>query len=147
MPYVQKPGAVVSDSLGGQYQNEGIDAYYANLAAEQAAELTIKLEDFESKYLGAYSVDPSVDANGKALIEGALYFNTVQLSLMTYYAGAWHSWSAGTTGSTPYGFENRYNVVTNWTIADGNNAVSAGPMVVADGVVVTVPSGSVWVVV
>ena len=42
---------------------------------------------------------------------------------------------------------NSATVGTSYTIASGDNAVSAGPVSVASGVTVTVASGSVWVVV
>jgi hypothetical protein len=43
--------------------------------------------------------------------------------------------------------ENAATITQNSTINAGNNAMSAGPVTVADGVSVTVPSGSRWVVV
>lgn len=67
--------------------------------------------------------------------------------------------SAGTgvapTWSTPAGsnitaqglYENSATISANYTIGTGNNAVSAGPITIASGIVVTIPSGSVWVVV
>jgi hypothetical protein len=42
---------------------------------------------------------------------------------------------------------NNATVNTSYTIPSGYNAISAGPITVASSVVVTVPSGSVWVVV
>jgi hypothetical protein len=42
---------------------------------------------------------------------------------------------------------NNATVSANYTIPTGYNAVSAGPVTVAAGVVVTVPSGSVWAIV
>jgi hypothetical protein len=42
---------------------------------------------------------------------------------------------------------NSQTVSTNYTIASGNNALSAGPVSVATGITVTVSSGSVWTVV
>jgi hypothetical protein len=42
--------------------------------------------------------------------------------------------------------ENAATITQNSTINAGNNAMSAGPVVVADGVSVTVESGSRWVV-
>jgi hypothetical protein len=42
---------------------------------------------------------------------------------------------------------NSQTVTANYTIATGNNASSAGPVTVADGVSVTVSDGSRWVVV
>jgi hypothetical protein len=43
--------------------------------------------------------------------------------------------------------ENAATITQNSTINAGNNALSAGPVTVADGVAVTVPSGSRWVVI
>jgi hypothetical protein len=43
--------------------------------------------------------------------------------------------------------ENAGTVNTSSTINTSNNAISGGPVSVASGVVVTVPSGSVWTVV
>jgi hypothetical protein len=43
--------------------------------------------------------------------------------------------------------ENLNIVSVSYTITVGKNAVSAGPIVINDGVVVTVPVGSTWVVV
>ena len=44
-------------------------------------------------------------------------------------------------------YENSAVISANYTIGAGNNALSAGPITINAGVVVTVPSGSVWVVV
>ncbi len=44
-------------------------------------------------------------------------------------------------------WENGQNVTTNYTISTNKNAMSAGPITVNAGVIVTVPSGSTWTVV
>ena len=44
-------------------------------------------------------------------------------------------------------FVNSATISTNYTIASGSNAMSAGPVTVASGITVTVSSGSVWTVV
>lgn len=41
-------------------------------------------------YLGAAATDPSVNGNGGALTDGAIYFNTAT-GLRAYYAGVWQS--------------------------------------------------------
>jgi hypothetical protein len=38
------------------------------------------------------------------------------------------------------------NISRNYTITTGRNALSAGPVSIANGNVVTIPSGSVWTV-
>jgi hypothetical protein len=42
---------------------------------------------------------------------------------------------------------NSATVSANYTIPTGSNAISAGPVTVASGITVTVPSGSTWVIV
>jgi hypothetical protein len=49
-------------------------------------------------------------------------------------------------GSQGY-IENAATVTVSSTINTGSNAVSAGPVTIASGVVITVPSGAVWTVV
>jgi hypothetical protein len=58
------------------------------------------------------------------------------------------------TGSTAVGggtdqvfFENNQTVTTDYSITAGNNAMTAGPVTINNGVTVTIPSGSVWTVV
>jgi hypothetical protein len=44
-------------------------------------------------------------------------------------------------------YENFQTVRSNYTITTGSNAMSAGPITIADGVVVTIPDGSDWTIV
>jgi hypothetical protein len=55
--------------------------------------------------------------------------------------------SAGLLNATNGIVVNSATVTASYTIPSGSNAVSAGPITVADGVTVTVSAGSVWVVV
>ena len=50
-------------------------------------------------------------------------------------------------GSDAIFYENGQNVTTNYTITDGKNAMSAGPITVDNGVTVTVGAGETWTVV
>ena len=50
-------------------------------------------------------------------------------------------------GSDEVFFENGQNVTTNYTITNGKNAMSAGPITINSGVTVTVGSGETWTVV
>lgn len=43
--------------------------------------------------------------------------------------------------------ENDQTLVADYTITAGRNAMTAGPITIANGVTVTVPSGSTWTVV
>jgi len=59
------------------------------------------------------------------------------------------SWATGGGSNiTAQGlWENNKTISSNYSVTSGNNALSAGPITVASGVVVTVPSGSVWTIV
>jgi hypothetical protein len=63
-------------------------------------------------------------------------------------SGASPTWTNASSNITTKGlYENNATISANYTIATGNNAVSAGPITINSGIVVTVPSGSTWVVV
>jgi hypothetical protein len=49
-------------------------------------------------------------------------------------------------GANQVFYENDQNVTVNYTITAGKNAMSTGPITVESGIIVTVPSGTVWVV-
>ena len=57
----------------------------------------------------------------------------------------------GGTGSIAFApgvpvYENTQTISTNYTIPSGSSAMSVGPITVASGVTVTIPSGSRWLV-
>jgi len=60
----------------------------------------------------------------------------------------WAAPAGGGSNITSQGlWENNANISSNYTIATGNNGMSAGPITVASGVTVTVPTGSSWAIV
>lgn len=68
------------------------------------------------------------------------------------WTGADYDWvtvAAGATGggSDEIFWENGQTVTTNYTITNGKNAMSAGPITINTGVTVTVGAGEVWTVV
>lgn len=44
-------------------------------------------------------------------------------------------------------FESKQTISANYTITSGNNALTPGPVTIASGITVTVPTGSVWTIV
>lgn len=50
-------------------------------------------------------------------------------------------------GTNAVFFENDQSVTANYTLTTGKNAMTAGPITINNGVVVTIPAGSVWTVV
>ena len=67
----------------------------ANSSATAAA---ASYDDFDDRYLGAKSSNPSTDNDGDALTVGALYFNTTTNIMQTYTGSAWQSIATGGTG-------------------------------------------------
>jgi hypothetical protein len=44
-------------------------------------------------------------------------------------------------------YENATTIPVNYVITTGTNGMSAGPITIANGVVVTIPNGSTWTIV
>jgi hypothetical protein len=62
----------------------------AQSAAESARDATLAAYDnFDDRYLGAKSADPTVDNDGDALVAGMLYFNTTDEAMKVYTGSAW----------------------------------------------------------
>jgi hypothetical protein len=70
----------------------------ATSAASSATAAAASYDDFDDRYLGAKSSDPSTDNDGDALLAGALYFNTTTNIMQTYTGSAWQSIATGGTG-------------------------------------------------
>ena len=80
---------------------------------------------------------------------GYVRYNTDTDSYEGFKEGNWLPLGGGATGggTNDVFYENSITVTTNYTITSGKNAMSAGPITVADGVAVTIPNGSVWSIV
>jgi len=59
----------------------------ATNAASSATSAAASYDSFDDRYLGTKSSDPSVDNDGDALVDGALYFNTTNNVMMVYDLG------------------------------------------------------------
>lgn len=82
-------------------------------------------------------------------VTGRFRFNTSLGKPEVYNGSAWGSVGGGATGggSDEIFIENGQTVNTNYTIPSTRNAMSTGPISVASGVVVTVSTGSRWIVI
>jgi len=80
---------------------------------------------------------------------GMLRYNTTLTQFEGYNGTAWGQIGGGATGggTDAVFLENGQTVTTNYTITNGKNAVSAGPITINSGVTVTVPSGASWAIV
>ena len=97
----------------------------AQTAAEAARDATLAAYDnFDDRYLGAKSSDPTLDNDGNALIAGALYFNTVAEEMRLYTGSAWVA--AYVSGSGFLASSNNLSDLTNAATARQNLGVEIG---------------------
>ena len=69
-------------------QISGAEAEAVAAAASAAAAAT-SYDNFDDRYLGQKSSDPTLDNDGDALLTGALYWNTSNNVMMAYTGSAW----------------------------------------------------------
>jgi microcystin-dependent protein len=80
---------------------------------------------------------------------GMLRFNADSSGFEGFNGTNWGAVGGGATGApgNPFIYENDIHVTGDYSVTSGRNAMSAGPIIVDNGVTVTVPPGSVWSVV
>lgn len=70
--------------------NSATAASNAQTAAEAARDATLTAYDnFDDRYLGSKTSDPTLDNDGNALVAGSLYFNSVSGAMKVYTGSAW----------------------------------------------------------
>jgi hypothetical protein len=110
------------------------NAANAQTAAETARDQTLTAYDnFDDRYLGSKTSDPTLDNDGNALVAGSLYFNSVSGAMKVYTGSAWvDAYSSGTTFLTK---ANNLSDLTNTATARTNLGLAIGTDVLS-------PSGS-----
>ena len=76
---------------------------------------------------------------------GYIRFNSDETSFEGYDGSAWGAIGGGASAGGAI-YENKDDITADYTITSGSNGFSVGPMTIASGVSVTVPSGQRWVV-
>jgi len=70
--------------------NSATAAGNAQTAAEAARDATLAAYDnFDDRYLGSKTSNPTLDNDGNALVAGSLYFNSVSGAMQVYTGSAW----------------------------------------------------------
>lgn len=80
---------------------------------------------------------------------GMLRFNSDFSVFEGYNGTSWSGVGGGARGSggDDVFYENGQTVTTSYTLTSGKNAMTAGPVTIQSGAVVTVPTGSSWVII
>ena len=76
---------------------------------------------------------------------GMIRYNTTETEFEGYADGAWGAIGGGASAGGAI-YENVDDITANYTITAGSNGMSVGPMTLASGVTVTVPTGQRWVI-
>ena len=99
--------------------------------------------------VGALLVPRGTDAQRPTGVAGLFRYNTTTTKFEGYSGSAWGAIGGGATGSNgnTVFWENDQTVTANYTVTANKNAGTFGPVTVNNGVVVTVPNGSVWTIV
>jgi len=106
------------------------NAASAQTAAESARDATLAAYDnFDDRYLGSKTSNPSLDNDGNALVGGALYFNSTAGEMRVYTGTAWVS--AYVSGTGFLAAANNLSDVTNTTTARTNLGLAIGTNVQA----------------
>lgn len=88
--YSAKYHAVNAASSAAAASGSATSASNAQTAAEAARDATLTAYDnFDDRYLGAKTSDPTLDNDGNALVAGTLYFNSVSQIMKLYTGSAW----------------------------------------------------------
>jgi hypothetical protein len=76
---------------------------------------------------------------------GFLRFNSTTTGFEGYNGSEWGSIGGGASAGGAI-YENTDDITSNYTLTTGSNGMSVGPITIATGVTVTVPSGQRWVI-
>jgi hypothetical protein len=76
--------------------------------------------------------------------DGMLRYNSDLDSFEGYVDGAWGGVGGAQAGGVIY--ENNQTVTANYTMTTNKNGMSAGAITIANGITVTIPTGSTWVI-
>ncbi len=92
--------AAAATSEANAATSETNAANSATAAASSATSAAASYDSFDDRYLGAKATAPTVDNDGDALINGALYFNTTTNIMNVYGSSGWQSAGSAVNGTS-----------------------------------------------
>lgn len=93
---------------------------------------------------GALKVPVGTVAQQPTPSTGMIRFNTTDAQFEGYSGSQWSSIGGAAAGGAVY--ENKNQIIANYTMTSGYNGESVSPITIDPGVVITIPAGSRWVV-
>jgi len=139
-------GAVTANSvsLGNVTATGNVAAN--NIAITGFANAANVIASGNSQFNGTGSLKIPVGTNGQrpSPTTGMVRFSSTDVQFEGYNGTQWTSIGGAAAGGAVY--ENKQSINANYTMTTDYNGESVGPITIASGVVVTIPSGSRWVV-
>ena len=105
-------------------------------AASSAAAAATALDNFDDRYLGSKTVDPTLDNDGNALVTGALYFNSTTGKMRAYTGSGWIDASSASVATFT-----QFEYVATGTTVSGNDANGVS-LVYTVGAVLVIHNGA-----
>jgi hypothetical protein len=125
-----------------------LNSFDSVLITQLATDVDNKLKVSKDSDTGAALLPMGTTAQRPANGQGKLRFNTDLNKFEGFNGSAWGSLGGATGGGNDAIFYvNSQTVTADYTIPSGQNATSAGPVSIADGITVSIADGSNWVIV
>jgi hypothetical protein len=139
-------GAVTANSvsLGNLTATGNVTA--ANFSTAGFANAANVVASGDSQFNGTGSLKIPVGTNGQrpSPTTGMVRFSSTDVQFEGYNGTQWTSIGGAAAGGAVY--ENKQSISANYTMTTNYNGESVGPIQIDSGVVVTIPSGSRWVI-
>ena len=148
-------GAFTTLSASGTVSGVGFSNYLASPpaiggTAAAAGTFTTLTATADSTFTstGAVQVPVGTTAQRPTGVAGKIRFNSTLSQFEGYNGTTWGTIGGGATGGggNQIFYENSQIVTTSYTITAGKSASSTGPITINSGAIVTIPSGSRWVI-
>lgn len=125
----------------------------AVLTSAEIAANTVQASDLNSTWYSSNShiYIPAGTSSDRpsSPVKGHMRYNGQTGTAEIYDGSTWGSVGGGATGGGQDAvfLEFDQTVSTSYSVTSSKNALTAGPITIADGVAVTIPTGSVWTIV